>query len=419
MKNKNVLTSILLFLFLTFDLFAIEGSVKVYVKNNDTVYTSQKVIVAVELLTDAFSISDAKITFPSSSKYMVQAPKSADYLRTEDINGTDWQLVHYEYVLYPLRAGEIDIPSLLITFSASLGYGQPKKEFVFNSEVLSMMVQLPEGVKAETFVLVTNKYSLKSELKPEKKQLIVGDALTFTITQEANGVPDILLKPLIYKSNDKLRVYNKEPKLKSRLKGDFDVSRTDSFTFVATKEGNVTLPSQELLWWDAKTEKLHKETIPSIHFEIIEDPQIALDVEKRKRNKILFSFALGSILLLGLYLIFREKIHKYIALRRYRYEESEKGKFDHLLKSIDKGNPSEVYGCYHDWLDVMENKDKIEKYIQNNNEIKNNLLVFEASLVSRDVFDKKAFRQAVYDLRKIYIKTSNHSQNMLVKQLNP
>jgi len=419
MKNKNVLTSILLFLFLTFDLFAIEGSVKVYVKNNDTVYTSQKVIVAVELLTDAFSISDAKITFPTSSKYIVQVPKSADYLRTEDINGRDWQLVHYEYVLYPLRAGEIDIPSLPITFSASMGYGQLKKEFSFKTDALSIMVQSPEGVKAETFVLVTNTYSLKSEMKPEKKQLIVGDALTFSITQKANDVPDILLKPFVYKSNDKLRVYDKEPELKSGLKGDFDVSRTDSFTFVANSEGNVTLPEKTFVWWNNQTKKLEVEKIDAISFIIIEDPQIAIDERNKKRNEILFSLVSGSILLLGLYLIFREKIHKYIALRRHRYEESEKGKFDHLLKSIDKGNPSEVYGCYHDWLGVMGNKDKIEQYIENNNEIKNNVLAFETSLVSRAVFDKQAFSQTVYDLRKIYINSSENAQNMLVKQLNP
>jgi len=324
MKNKNGLTSILLFLFLTFDLFAIEGSVRVYVKSKESVYTSQKVVVAVELLTDAFSISDAKITFPASSKYIVQVPKSADYLRTEDINGTDWQLVHYEYALYPLRAGEIDIPSLPITFSASMGYGQPKKEFSFKTDALSIMVQSPEGVKAETFVLVTNTYSLKSEMKPEKKQLIVGDALTLTITQKANNVPDILLKPFVYKSNDKLRVYDKEPELKSGLKGDFDVSRTDSFAFVANTEGNVTLPEKTFVWWNSQTKKLEVAKIDAISFIIIEDPQIAIDERNKKIQKYLLSLLLFALLMFLMYWKLYGTFIKYVQKIKAQYRGRKK-----------------------------------------------------------------------------------------------
>ena len=37
--------------------------------------------------------------------------------------------VHYEYEVYALQAGEIEIAPVKSTFSASMGYGQPKKEF--------------------------------------------------------------------------------------------------------------------------------------------------------------------------------------------------------------------------------------------------------------------------------------------------
>lgn len=258
--------------------------------------------VVIELMTDAFSISDAKINFPSSAKYIVQAPKSADYLRTVEINGTDWQMVHYEYIFYAMRAGEIKIPSLSVSFSASMGYGQPKKEFDLKSDTtLSVQVKTPEGVKKDQFVLVTDKYSLKSEIKPEKKQLIVGDALAFKVTQKANAVPDILLKPFVYRSTDKIRVYDKEPELKSGIKGDFDVSRTDSFTFVATAEGNVTIPKQKALWWNSKREKVEQETIPEISFEIIEDPQIAIDAKKAAQKQRVIYMLLFLLLVFILY----------------------------------------------------------------------------------------------------------------------
>ena len=353
MKNKNVLTLVFLFLFLSFDLFATEGKVKVYIKGDDTVYTSQKVTVAVELMTDAFSINDAKITFPSSDRYIVQVPKSAEYLLTVDINGSDWQLVHYEYTLYALRAGEIDIPSLPITFSASMGYGQPKKEFDLQSEALKINVKSPQGVKAGDFVLVTDNYALKSEMKPEKKQLIIGDAVEFKISQKANGVPDILLKPFVYSSNEKIRVYDKEPELKSGLKGDFDVSRTDSFTFVATAEGNVSIVAQESLWWNSSTKKVQKETLPAMHFEIIADPQIAIDAKKAEQKRMLGYLVLLALLLLLLYRFFAPSLKRWFLQRKKVYEESEKGKFKTLVKSLETQEYPVIYSDFYKWLTVV------------------------------------------------------------------
>jgi hypothetical protein len=326
---------------------------RVYVKPYETIYTSQKITVAVELLTDAFSITDARITFPSSSKYIVQAPKSAEYIQQEKIDGNDWQLVHYEYKFYALQAGEIAIPSISVTFSGSMGYGQPKNEFSLKSEVLRFKVQAPRGVKAEHFVLVTDKYILKSEMKPEKKQLIVGDAVEFKVTQKAHGVPDILLKPFVYRSTDKVRVYDKEPELKSGLKGNFDVSRTDRFTFVATAEGNVSIPAQESIWWNAKTKKVQKETIPAMTFEIIADPQIAIDAKKAVQKRMLGFLVLLAVLFLLFYRFSAPFLKRWPHHRKKMYEESEKGKFNKLVKSLDTKEYSIIYSNLYKWLAVL------------------------------------------------------------------
>jgi len=419
MKTSFLLRICLLFLYVQVNVFAIEGKIRVNIKENTSVYTSQKVIVSVEILSNAFSITDVKINFPPSDTYIIQAPSSAAYLGSEESEGRQWQLIHYEYALYALKTGKVDIPTVSVSFTSSMGYGQEKQAFALKSDALSFEVQTPKGIYPKQFILVTDKYSLKSEMTPARKKLIVGDAVTLRVTQKAHDVLDIVLKPIVYSSNAFVRVYEKEPQLKSGITGEYDVSRVDTFTFVATKEGNVTFHAKTLFWWDAKTEKLHKETIPSIDIEIIEDPQIALDAQKQKRNKILFYLAMGMVLLFGLYFIFKKKMDNYFLLKRRRYEASEKGKFEILLRAIEKENLSKVYTRYHDWLGVMGNKDKIEQYIENNHEIKSNVLAFEASLVSRAVFDKKVFTQTVHDLRKIGMYTSEDAQNMLVKRLNP
>lgn len=423
MESRHTFKLILLFLSLSVTLFAIEGKSKVYIKSNDTIYTSQKVTVSIELLTDAFSITDVKITFPASQKYMVQAPQSASYLGTEEMNGSAWQMVHYEYEVYALQAGKIEIPSVPISFTASMGYGQPKKEFALKSDALYVDVKAPKGVKQDQFVLVTDNYTLVSEIKPEKKQLIIGDAVELNIVQKAQNVPDILLRPIGYTSNTFLRVYTKEPELKSEMKGKYDVSRTDRFTFVASGEGNVTVPSQETVWWNSVTEKIEVETIPEISFEILPDPQIAIDAKKAQQKQRLLYLTVTLILLLILYLLFASKVRDYLKERKRMYVLSESGKFSALLECIEKNDTRGIYKHLYDWLmsiapEIARDGFKGIEEVQPSFSVP--LHELEAILSDPEhTFDKTAFAHEVKKLRERLLTEEKRTQQALAEYINP
>jgi hypothetical protein len=94
---------ILLFLALTLGLFAVEGAISVYPVEKEHRFVSEEVVLKVDLKTTAFSIRDAKISLENSKDYIVVVPKSAVSLETVEINDTQWQVVHYEYKLYPLE----------------------------------------------------------------------------------------------------------------------------------------------------------------------------------------------------------------------------------------------------------------------------------------------------------------------------
>ncbi len=408
---------------LSLDLFAVEGKVKVFVTTQESVYTSQKVIVAVELLSDAFSIADANIRFPSSSKYIVQAPKSAAYLGKAEVNGTDWQMVHYEYEVYALRAGEIEIPAFDISFTASMGYGQPKKEFELKSEALTFKVKSPEGIKPNQFVLVTDNYSLSSELKPEKKQLIVGDAVEFSVIQKAHNVPDILLRPMRYKSNAYIRVYEKEPLLQSELKARYDVSRTDSFTFVASAEGNVSIAAQESVWWNFQTKKAEKESIPAIHFEIIADPQIALDAQAAKKKKWLTMAMVLVLILLLLWYFLAPVLKRYRLEKKAAYEASEEGRFKALINTLKSARLSESYTGFYAWLSVLDPalaEGGFRGIGQMYPSFEKPLEDFENALTEPDnTFDVDAFIRVLKVFREDILSVKKEERSSLPEKLNP
>lgn len=408
--------------FFLLELSAVEGKIKVYVKSDVSVYTSQKTTVAVELLSDAFSITDAKINFATSDKYIVQAPQSASYLGQTEVNGTDWQMVHYEYEVYALRAGEIEIAPFSVSFTASMGYGQPKKEFTLKSEALHFTVKTPESVKPDDFALVTDNYLLSSTLKPEKRVLIVGDALEFSVTQKAHNVPDILLQPVRYKSTSLLRVYDKEPILQHGLKGAYDVTRTDTFTFVASAEGNVTLPAHAFLWWSTQSKQLKREKIPAFTFEIRPDPQIALDAQKEKQKQILLYLFAFVLMILILYRISAKHIKKYINDRKEAYAKSEKGQYALLVHCIEKGKLSEVYTQFYIWIDtiicdrqVRTFKDIYEEYP----EFEDLFATFERALLQDAKINSASSLSILGKLRKTLLDRHTKAANTLQRTINP
>lgn len=423
MQNKYTVKWLVLLCLFSSNLFAIEGKIRVFIKSNDAIYTSEKVTVSIELLSDAFSIMDAKITFPASNKYIVQAPQSASYLGKDEIDGNDWQLVHYDYEVYALQAGKIEIPSVLVSFSASMGYGQPKKDFALKSDALKFDVKVPEGFKRNQFVLVTDHYTLLTEMKPKKKQLIIGDAVELSITQKAYDVPDILLRPIVYRSNAFLRVYDKEPELKSKIEGKYDVSRIDRFTFVASAEGNVTVPLQETVWWNSTTGKIQVETIPEISFEILPDPQIAIDEKKAKQKQYLLYFAVILSLLLILYKMFGSKVRDYMQERKRVYALSESGEFSVLLASIKKNDVPSIYKHMYRWLFTLApelTRGGFSKIIEEQPSFKRSLNELEEKMVNKkQTFDETRFTNELKKLRASLLKQQEVNDSSLPENINP
>ncbi len=423
-RGTKMRSKILLILLLfTVNLFAVEGKMRVDLQSHENLYTSQKVIVSVELLTDAFSISDARITFPSSAKYIVNAPKSAAYIQKEEIDGNDWQVVHYEYEVYALQAGEIEIASVKATFSASMGYGHPKKEFALESEALHFSVLSPKGIKKDQFVLVTNKYSLTQKVEPQKSELIVGDAIEVEIIQKAHGVPDILLKPIHYKSTPLLRVYEKEPVLQSGLKGKFDVSRTDKFTFVAAAEGNVSIPEHKSVWWDITTKKVHKESIPVMTFKIIADPQIALDAHRAKVKRLILYAGFLIVVLWLAYKIFSPYYHRYRSKKKAQYKESEAGRFQSLLETSKTSNIAKLYHDFYYWLEAADpelERAGFRGISEKQPSFSGALSQLEKALADpQQIFDKIDFVGELKQFREVLLKQYEVGQRGLMENINP
>ena len=409
-----------LFIFCSSSLFGVEGAISVSTVPQKKYFISQEMIVKVDLKTTAFSITNAKIHLENSDDFIILTPKSASSIETQDIDDEDWQIVHYEYKLYPLHSGTIKIKPFSISFEASMGYGQPKKKFNLLSQTLEFNVDAPKGVKQNNFVLSTESYSLKSEISPpHTKELKVGDAITFKVIQSAKNVPDILLESKNLTKNRYFKIYEEEPLLNTDTKGSSSIAqRTDAYTYLATKEGNTTIAPQVFIWWDSKNQILHKAYTPQYDFIILPAPKT--EVIATEKDNIL-SFTLKFFyLFIVLFLLY--KIYPILRARRSQkaqvYKESEEGCFKTLLHS---GNYTEYYQNFYIWLGVINpilSREGFQALIKIQPTLKISLEHLEEVLVNKkQKFNKRLFKSEVKKLRKKIIYEKN--KESLSLSINP
>ena len=418
-----------LFVALTLGLFAVDGAISVYPVEKKDRFVSEEVVLKVDLKTTAFSIMNAKIGLENAKDYIVVVPKSASSLETVDINDTQWQVVHYEYKLYPLHAGKITIAPIDIAFRASMGYGQPDSNFTFQSDALILDVRAPEGVGKEDFVLSTPNYTLKSDVSPKLSEtnatkIKVGDAIELKITQEAKDVPDILLKPIYFSEDPHLKIYKEEPILKSKeIDTETIVTRTDSFTFVAAKEGNVSIPSQKLIWWNPAEQVLHTEKTPSLHFIVLPNPKSAASLTSSEEEKPSALSILFILILIGVLYKLIPYIQKKKAEKRVAYIQSEEGRFKTLLDSCQDSDMATLYHDFYSWLEVSDPKLSrvgfrgIEE-VQRSFSV--SLRELETVLVdTQRSFDKTDFINELKKFREVLLKQQQVREQSLPQNINP
>lgn len=421
---KKITTLLIL---LTLSLHAIEGAVSAKIKTKERYAVSEEIVIQMDLKSTAFSITQSKIGLENTPEYVVTTPNSAASLQTVDINGADWSVVHYEYRLYPLHAGKLTIPPIPISFLASMGYGQESQSFELHTEGLSIDIVGHEGVGSDKFVLSTPHYALKTIQNPTSNSLKEGDAFTLLVTQEAQSVPDILLTPIRFESSEYFKVYATEPTLtSSQNRGVSSVSRSDKFTFVAIKEGNVTLPTQELLWWDTKEQRLHKEHTPQLRFTILAQPKDEKG-EQEETESVSMQKLLGIITILLLLITLLYRVYPLLKKRQKKqkelYAKSEAGLFEMLQKSCQDADAKQLYRDFYSWLEAI-NSTVSRAGFRGIDEIyppiSENLESLERALDSDGIgLDRDVFCQSLIELRKVLSESDNRGDMGLMSHLNP
>lgn len=214
------------------------------------------------------------------------------------IDGVNIGIIEFDYLITPLKSGGLKIPPNLIQG------GMPGKRKVFKGaffeEEFDPFAMMQGFDRITPFSLVTEEIAVDvqqpsstvipwiaakeltiEEIWDESQNFQVGEPFTRTFKISSLGLKSNQLPGLNdqHKTDSFFKIYTDKPDLKDSLKEKNLVSsRTEIYTLIPQKEGNITLPELNIAWWDVIN---NKKAIASIQPRVVAVLPPKITVEKK------------------------------------------------------------------------------------------------------------------------------------------
>lgn len=256
----------------------VEGDIRFAPAREGVSWVGQELELNLELWSNAFSFGDQLFILPEvRGGFLLQADSSTIKL-SETRGDVQWQGLRYTLLLYPQRAGQLEVPPFEVQFTARAGFGSEPALFQLETPELLIGARLPPGVEPGSLLVTTDSFTMDSSWSPPVPadgplELKVGDALRLEVTRQAQDVPGMVFAPLPEFSIDGLAAYPDPPTVNDQVnRGSLTGQRTDVVTFICERSGHYMLPELRFQWWDPAQEVLSERVIASLQLDVVENP---------------------------------------------------------------------------------------------------------------------------------------------------
>jgi len=329
--------------------------------------------------------------------------------------------------MFVQREGRIDIESIVAEFNVYESYTGEPVAFDKASTAMTLQVKNPPGVTDARMLVTTADFSVSVTITPESDSLIVGDALTQTVTRRASDVSGMAFAPIPVADVPGIAVYPKSPGVDdSHNRGVLTGTRVDSVTYVLEQTGEFEIPEVQLYSWDPRSEQLSTETIPALSLTVDANPLLQSEQEAaaappqddQASSKQLIALAFAAIALVVFAVVIGPKYRRWLARRRAEKQDSEPVRFKNLLRASSKNNPSQAYNEYYRWLAVAGDQ---QTMICGDKTVIDELIRLQHALIQKESnWRGRAFAAAVRKARQMKSNERSQSEsNRLLPTLNP
>jgi hypothetical protein len=347
---------LILFLFLSAGAWAApDGRVRLSIDSDKAYWVGQRVLVHLDLMTSGFSFSGQRFNLPQISGGVLLQTDSSTLKLNEQIDGESWQILRYDLSFFTQRAGDVQIPPFDVRFNASLGYGQPEASFELKTEALTVVLELPPGADPSQPVVTTSRLTVQESWQPDQLDFRVGEALTRTITIQAEDVSGIALPAMPTQKIAGIDLLPKAPLVEDKSnRGTLAGHRREQVSYLFQREGSYTLPETIISWWNPETKTLEQYELPAKLIDVAPDPlaKVNNDEPENSFKKNRLALLLGAILLAVTGLIVFWQWPRIQALRAARFA-SERAQFKRAIRACRKNDARAAWSMTNAWLALV------------------------------------------------------------------
>ena len=346
-------------------LAALQGEVRFLPATDEPVWVGQELELYLELWTNGLSFSDQRFVLPEIRGAFLLQPDASTLKLTETRRGETWQGLRYTLLLYPQRAGRLEVPAFDVSFRSRAVFGTEPESFLFRTTSLEIPARLPPGADPNSLLVTTDDFTVEFDWRPRageegSLQLEVGDALTLEVRRSALAVPGMVFTPLPAFDIPGLAVYADPPQVMDRVnRGELSGSRLDRVTFICEQEGRYEIPELKFQWWDPDGRTLSEQILPALSLEVTPSAAWGSGAASQSRGDFKAWVWLVSIIVV---LVLAAFPGRWLAGRltaawnlwQERRREGEPWAFKQAVKACRKARAVQAYRAINLWLGRCE-----------------------------------------------------------------
>jgi hypothetical protein len=283
---------------------------------------------------------------------------------SETISGAAWTGQHYEWLVFPQRAGAITIPPIVVDVETKDLATQEVTPLPHQqTPAVAFQAALPPGADQEHGLISTTRLEATQTLEPAIAEYKVGDALKRSISLRAAAISGMAFEPLQYAPVAGVGIYPTEPVVQDAVnRGSLtEGRRTESVTYVFERQGNYVLPDVTVTWWDLGEKRLRREVLPGPHVRVVAtDPATtasggtAAPASGTQLRWLGIVVAVVGIAAVGAGLYWRQAIRARYQDGRLARTNSEAAYFRRFTAAARTGDVRRTLNAVLHWLDRLE-----------------------------------------------------------------
>ncbi|RIW13264.1 BatD family protein [Vibrio harveyi] len=219
---------------------------------------NEQVILYIEVATPRWFTGGTRIGSVEIPNVIAKQRNQLATNYTERKGGKTWSRQRWEITLYPQASGQFVIPPVAVGVQVSAPDGS-KVAGTLYTQPIKFEASMPSGLLSdESEWFTATKVSVGQKWTTSNDELKVGDAITRTITINAQDSLSVLLPDLL--SNDSTASYQAYPQPNrlddKQTRGDYQSSRIEESVYVIQQGGEFTLPEHTFQWWNSQSKQL-------------------------------------------------------------------------------------------------------------------------------------------------------------------